>query len=268
MLFASIVPCFIMTGLVFTFSAYCFFLVGKMCLLTDCLSYKGLWNKAFDGKYGYLVDIMICSNAIMGCAAFLVLLGDFGKQVLQNLGFTGYAITEKYIIIYCQFLLNLMILPENLDMLKPLTALAFVAIIYFSIYSIYIGMNYLIGGYPKEVEVYTKKLVEHTWVFRTAWLAPFSTLSSSFSAHYNAPRFLMEMQNPTESNFKKATWTGFNLSLLMNVLIMFFGFVSINNYGFKEMNSSGNIIKIYGKMEGKKISVLLCGLLYKNKNYD
>lgn len=263
MLYGSIIPCIIMTSSIFLISTYSFFLIGKLCIDHDSKSYKDLWNKAFKKKYGWLVDVAILSNCVCGSVCYVILFGDFGSHLFESFGKT---LDNRLIMILCHIPLQLMILPESLDRLKPLCIIGMIAAFYFTCYSGYIGSKFLFGDYPEQVKPHIRPLKEHIFCFRAAWLSPFATLCSSFMAHYNAPRFLNEMKDRQPETFQKATIFGFSLSFIPNFIVMLFGFFAMNSYGFdKERGEkkSGNIIKIFVDLVGKNDPALLvCTVLY------
>jgi amino acid permease len=260
MLYASIIPCLLMTSVVYVISTYSFFLIGKLCIETGCKSYKELWAIAFNGEQQWVVDVCVLGNCIASSVAYVLLFGDFGGHLFRSFGF---GLDVRLIMIICHIPLQFMILPKNLDRLKPLSIVGMLAAFYFMFYSGHVGIKYLTHEYPSNVKPHVKSLSEHIWVFRAAWLSPFSTICSTFLAHYNAPRFLNEMKNKDVKSFRNATWFGFNLSLIPNLCIMIFGFLAMNSYGFIEEKKSGNIIKIFVDLEGEKdLALLVCSLLY------
>jgi len=263
MLYGSIIPCILMTSSIFLISTYSFFLIGKLCIDNDSMSYKDLWNKAFKKKYSWLVDVAILSNCVCGSVCYVILFGDFGSHLFESF---GKSLDNRLIMLLCHIPLQLMILPKSLDSLKPLCIVGMIAAFYFMCYSGYIGSRFLIVDYPDEVQPHIRPLSEHIFRFRAAWLSPFATLCSSFMAHYNAPRFLNEMKNRETEAFQKATIFGFLLSFIPNFIVMLFGFIAMNSYGFDEEKGekkSGNIIKIFVDLVGKKDPALLvCTILY------
>lgn len=263
MLYGSILPCILMTSSIFLISAYSFFLIGKLCIDNSSKSYKDLWNKAFQKRYGWIVDAAILSNCVCGSVCYVILFGDFGGHLFESF---GKSLDNRLIMLLCHIPLQLMILPENLDRLKPLCIVGMIAAFYFMCYSGYIGSKFLSADYPEQIKQHIRPLSEHIFCFRAAWLSPFATLCSSFMAHYNAPRFLNEMKNRRTEDFKKATTLGFILSFVPNFTVMLFGFFAMNSYGFdqeKGEKKSGNIIKIFVDLVGKNDPALLvCTVLY------
>ena len=70
-----------------------------------------------------------------------------------------------------------------------------------------------------------------------------SMLSTSFIAHYNAPKFFEELKNPSISRFNQVVAGGFGIAILTNLFIMCIGFLSfggssqglvLNNYSGKD----------------------------------
>ena len=64
------------------------------------------------------------------------------------------------------------------------------------------GIKYLSGDSSPEMQnmLDQESFEDNLWVFRWSWLAPASTLSSSFICHYNAPKFFCEMQDKPKFN--------------------------------------------------------------------
>jgi len=66
-------------------------------------------------------------------------------------------------------------------------------------------------------------------------------LSTSFIAHYNAPKFLAELQNPTIARFNQVVAGGFGIAVGLSVFMMSIGFLTFggNSLGLILNNYSG-----------------------------
>lgn len=269
MLYASILPCFMFTFIMFILSMYGFYLIGLLCHETNCKTYKNLWEKAYNGRFAFLVDIMLCGTTFGALISYNKLCGDFGAQLFKNLKeiIPSEQRTENAVILYSHLLLQFLILPESLNQLRYASYLGILAIIYFTFYTLIVSCKYLIEGVPEIVKISAGPLSEHIWVWRVAWLAPAATLGSTFMCHYNAPRFFYEMKDVGSNcqEFKKAVLGGFFTALIPNILVMTFGFLPFTDFMSTKtnLNLSGNILKMYEISEGHDSpALIICGTLY------
>jgi len=261
MLYASIIPSLLMTFTMCYLSALSFYMIGKLCHENDCKTFQDLWRKSFANtrmeSHDWIVTVFLFGMTFGGLVAYCKLFGDFGAYLMADLN-----LSETTMILLAHIPLQLLILPESINALRYFNLLGVAALVYFTIYITIVGFRYLGDGVPANVETHRGHIKDHLWVFRWAWLAPFSTLSSAFMAHYNAPRFIGEMKD--KNQFKKATNFGFLGALFPTVVVMVFGFLSLRGFMKENFHISGNIIKILGHAhaEGKSAYLMVCASLY------
>ena len=70
-----------------------------------------------------------------------------------------------------------------------------------------------------------------------------TTASSSYQAHYNAPRIWSELHNPTLSRFNAIVHSSFLFAVVINCLVLSFGFLTFGS------NSSGLILNNYSNFD-------------------
>merc|ERR1712078_170552 len=100
-----------------------------------------------------------------------------------------------YAILLCHFPIQFFIIPESINALRWFNILGLASIAYLSIFVTFIGIRYLSGWTSDDIINTQGNFGDNLFIFRAAWLAPFSTLSSTFMCHYNAPRFISEMKD-------------------------------------------------------------------------
>jgi len=267
MLLASIIPSLLMTFMMCYLSAYSFYMIGNLCYQNNCNSFQDLWRKSFAGtkfeRRDWIVSATLIGMTFGGLVSYCKLFGDFGSYLVNQIpGCPRFIASDSGMILMTHGLLQFLILPESINSLRYFNLIGIAALIYFTCYITVTSSRYLNGGMPEKVREHVGNVTDHLWVFRVAWLAPFSTLSSTFMAHYNAPRFIGEMENKNE--FKRATTMGFIGALFPTAVVMMMGFLCLRGFMEKNLDISGNIIKILGHQhaEHNNAYLIVCASLF------
>jgi amino acid permease len=267
--FASFIPSILMTLFISYLSMTSFYFLGKCCEASNSKTFKELWHNAFDGKYVWVCQTVLIGLTFFGTVSYVKCFGDFGAYLLQLIpGLAGTLWASKTAaMLYTHVILQFLILSKDLSSLKYASIIGLFAVCYLTLYCIIIGIKYLSGDSSPEMQkmLNQESFEDNLWVFRWSWLAPASTLSSSFICHYNAPKFFCEMQD--KPKFKQATQWGFLIALVPNMLVMIFGYLALQNfmsYTPEHLENSGNIITLFGYQEAEGFSpyLIICASLY------
>lgn len=85
-------------------------------------------------------------------------------------------------------------------------------------------------------------------------------ISTAYVAHYNAPKFMAELKDPTMERFNRVVATAFGFSFLIYIAVMWIGFLSFGGH------STGFILNNYSSTDGlafiARIAIgggILCG---------
>jgi len=246
-----------------------FYLLGKCCQVSNSKTFKELWHNAFNGRYVWVCQTVLIGLTFFGTVSYCKCFGDFGAYLLQLIpGLAGTCWASKTAaMLYTHVILQFLILSKDLSSLKYASILGLFAVCYLTLYSMIIGTKYLSGDHSPKMQniLEQESFADNLWVFRWSWLAPASTLSSSFICHYNAPKFFCEMED--KPKFKRATQCGFLIALVPNMLVMIFGYLALQNfmsYSPENLESSGNIITLFGHQEAEGLSpyLIICASLY------
>mmetsp|Transcript_23070 Transcript_23070/g.32498 ORF Transcript_23070/g.32498 Transcript_23070/m.32498 type:complete len:304 (+) Transcript_23070:192-1103(+) len=161
-------------------------------------------------------------------------------------GFTSTTRTEALLAVTTIALLPLCLL-KNINVLTPFSIAGLVGILFTSVA---MGIRYFDGSYDvassgKFVNDLPENLqpifgtVGAMGAFSSKVLILMCMLFEAFIAHYNAPRFYMELKDNTITRFGYVTASSFLLSSFFYILIASFGFLTFGS------NSNGYILNNY-----------------------
>merc|ERR1719281_1207389 len=112
------------------------------------------------------------------------LFGDLGMYLGSRLSFIDW-LSEINAILLCNIPIQFLIIPESINALRWCNFLGLASIAYLSVFVTFVGIRYFSGWASFEILHAQGSIEDNLFTFRAAWLAPFSTLSSTFMCHYN-----------------------------------------------------------------------------------
>ena len=240
----TLVPACLIGILMGTLAAYCFSSIGRACDVHQSKSFQDVWAKSVNARTAWMVSAGITAKCLMASLACSIIIGDTFTALAETFGFSSFFRDRKHVIV---LLTSTILLPlcslENLSALAPFSILGMGGILYTAFF---MTLRYAQGSYSESGQYFADVVLKPSfnkiplnWNNRVFVLL--SMLSTSFIAHYNAPKFYSELERPDIVKFNKIVAAGFGLSILFNLYIMCVGYLTFggNSLGFVLNNYSG-----------------------------
>ena len=233
-----VVAALVIIGLVGAMNAYFFSLLGSCCELTDTTSFGEAWDAANQQKKpGTLVPLVLVLKTLLSCLAFSIILADSYQSLA--IGLLGWDVTRTQALLSVTLTtVAPLCLLRDLKALAPFSALG-IAGISFTVF----GMVYrlLDGSYGTPTTAISMGGGAINW---SGALVLACTLATAFVAHYNAPRFYAELENPTPARWSTVVYSSFAIAGLI------FGLVGTVGYQTFGSATQGFILNHYGQDDG------------------
>eukprot|EP01038_Epipyxis_sp_PR26KG_P008488 gene8488-11474_t len=227
-------------------AAYSFSLIGKVCEATDAKSFQDAWAKSVDPKTAGLISFAITAMCFGASLAYSIIIGDSFTSLAETFNLPSLFRQRNNVILLISsvFLLPLCSL-QSLNALAPFSILGLGGTLYTALFMAvrYFDKSYKIGGkFFNEIVIKPTFNKRGGYAFNHLTFVLLAMLSSSYIAHYNAPKFYAELKNPTMPRFNTVVSGGFISSLLTFVFIMCTGFLTFGgaSQGFILNNYAGS----------------------------
>ncbi len=236
------------TGTIF---GYYFIILGRICSLTSSSTFRGAWEKTV--KHG--TSLVILSNLLkpaLGNLSLTIILTDTLQKLLQTAGFNT---SRTAVLLLCTVLgLLPLCLIKSLATLAPFSIVGLMSML---ATGIAMGIRYFDGSYDyggKFVNDLSPQLRPSfefgspytsqngdsgDYLFSPQILVLACMLFEAFIAHYNAPRFYVELKHNTTKRFMMLSTISFLASSLFYAYIACVGFLTFGE------NADGYIINNY-----------------------
>lgn len=224
--------------------AYEFQLIGKTCRLTgSAVTFRQVWEDTMGLEGGAVVSWVNMAKPALGNLAYSMILADTAKSLLKTFGLE---LTRTASLLGVTLLAILpLCLMKDLDSLTPFSILGTFGII---LITFCMGIRYFDGTYDLETNgMYLLDLEDDKLPafgnYNGCWTGSVlifaAMIFEAFVAHYNAPRFLAELQNPTMTRYRAVVASAFGFSSLTYILMTAFGFLTFGK------NCDGYILNNY-----------------------
>ena len=252
---SAILPAIGLITLFGILSGYGFGLIGRVCALTNTTSYKSAWETSISPSTSYIPAIAVTFKTMCAILAYSMILGDTFHSLLGSIGITHFSKTMVLSTVTATVLLPLCLL-KNLSSLAPFSLLGSLGMVYTAIamFIRYMGPTYKLGLSTGTAGMYIADLPKHLQpqfgnVGAMGVLTPVTSillgmLSTSYMAHFNAPKFYNELSNNTIPRFMKVVASSFGISIALFTFIGSIGFLTfgshasgfiLNNYSTKDV---------------------------------
>lgn len=210
-------------------NTYFFFLVGRICEETKAQSYTQAWERTVGADSAIYVTWTVTLKTLLSCIAFAMILADSVASL------TG--LERTVALAGTATVLTPLALQRNLQALAPFSFLGVVGML---IATASIVWRYLDGSYALDGE-YAHQIADNLQplfgdMVRPSWqgVTLACSLATAFVAHYNAPRFYNELDQPSLSRFGTVTGVAYAVSALLFILIAVCGFLTfgVHSQGF------------------------------------
>ena len=236
--------------------AYYFVLMGRICRITNTASYREAWVDIMGDEGSGLVALFVTLMASLGNLAYSMILADTTKSLLKTAGI-------EWTRTKCLLLITIVALwplcnVKKLTVLAPFSLLGMAGIL-FTVGCM--GWRYFDGSYAPGGR-YANNLSEDMRpsfgavgaagaLSADVFILVCMTFQAYF-AHYNAPRYYVELKRNTITRFGRVVGSSFGISALLYVLLAVFGFLTFGE------NSDGFILNNYSTNDGLATMCRVC----------
>eukprot|EP00933_Yihiella_yeosuensis_P052882 TRINITY_DN51015_c0_g1_i1.p1 TRINITY_DN51015_c0_g1~~TRINITY_DN51015_c0_g1_i1.p1 ORF type:complete len:434 (-),score=72.56 TRINITY_DN51015_c0_g1_i1:473-1774(-) len=212
-----------------------FLLIGYCCSKTGARTFRELWRSAMGAETEICVDVVLFFHTFFSCVGYITMIGDFCVKSAQGLlpGSIFATRRESSILVMTVFGIFPLCLYKNLDSLKH-TSVIGLAITAFSCAYIFWDVIWNASEYQA-----VETLRDHAWYVKLDMFKTLALFNGSFSAHYNAPTYYMELKDRSFINYMKVTFWAFGIA---TVLFTAFGLAGFARFGDEVL---GNVLKSY-----------------------
>eukprot|EP00521_Asterionellopsis_glacialis_P012866 CAMPEP_0195308660 /NCGR_PEP_ID=MMETSP0707-20130614/38343_1 /TAXON_ID=33640 /ORGANISM="Asterionellopsis glacialis, Strain CCMP134" /LENGTH=511 /DNA_ID=CAMNT_0040372943 /DNA_START=57 /DNA_END=1592 /DNA_ORIENTATION=- len=262
---SAVLPATVLIAAIGILSGFGFYLIGKVCAYTGATSYREAWSKSIGPSTSWIPASSCTIKTCLACLAFSMVLGDTFSALL------GTARTPTLLAVTTFLLLPLCLL-KNLKSLAPFSLLGVMGMGYTAVA---MGLRYFDGSYALPpsgedgigggggggalVGSVAKALQPQfgskgaSSVFSGQSLILVCMLSTAYMAHFNAPKFYLELKNNTLPRYSQVVSYSFGISILLMSIITMLGFLTfgkscsglvLNNYSTKDLWMSGSRIAV------------------------
>ena len=212
---SAVFPAIALIALIGILSGYGFATIGRVCALTQATSYREAWSQSVGSGTAWIPAWSTTLKTFLACLAFSMVLGDTFASLL------GTVRTPTLLGVTVGVLLPLCWL-KNLSSLAPFSLLGVVGMAYTALA---MTVRYLDGSYSVPNGPLVMQVAEHLrpsfgsrgWqsVASPQALLLVSMLSTAYMAHFNAPKFYLELQNNTMPRYYTVVAWSFGISILL-----------------------------------------------------
>uniref|UniRef100_A0A7S2R064 Amino acid transporter transmembrane domain-containing protein n=1 Tax=Eucampia antarctica TaxID=49252 RepID=A0A7S2R064_9STRA len=246
---SAVLPATVLIAIFGGLSGYAFSLLGRVCAYTGALSYREAWSKTV-GEETSIIPAASCTfKTSVAILAYSMILADTGKALFSTVGVnisrsnTLFGITGAFLLPLC--------LLKNLASLAPFSLLGVVGMGYTCIAMIvrFFGGAYkvpsgaLLPGVASALQPSFGSKGAMS-VFDPKSFILISMLSTAFMAHFNAPKFYVELKDNTIKRYNILVTSSFAISTAIFAAIAGAGFLTfgsassgliLNNYANKDI---------------------------------
>jgi len=240
---AALIPATAVILIMGAIFAYYFAMMGRICRITGTASYSEAWAEVMGEDGVGLVALFVTLMASLGNLAYSMILADTCQSLLATAGI-------EWTRTQCLWLVTIVALwplcnVKKLSVLAPFSFLGMAGIL-FTIGSMmwrYFDGSYATGGrYVDDLSEAMAPSFGHLGASGALSANVFIIVCmayQAFFAHYNAPRYYVELQNNTTQRFGTVVASSFAISGILYILMTTFGFLTFGQ------SSSGMILNNY-----------------------
>jgi amino acid permease len=207
-------------------------LIAKLCKMTHSVTYRECWQKTM-GKEGALaVAVVNAMNPLMACLAYSTILSEAFQSLFETVG-VNVTRVGSLLIITVATLLPLCLM-KNLSVLAPFSFLGTAGVVFSAMALLvrYFDGSYQPGGrFYYDISQHLRPEFGNVDESLSPKVLPLvCMLFNSFLMHYNCPRYIHELRDPTMSRFTQVVIAAFGLSVLLCIAIASAGFLTFGEH--------------------------------------
>jgi amino acid permease len=249
---SAVLPAAALIAVIGVLSGYGFALIGRVCAYTGASSYREAWSNTVGESTSWIPAASCTFKTFFACLAFSMVLADtFSKLLGQPRHVALLGITSFILLPLC--------LKKNLKSLAPFSLAGVLGMGYTALAMTirYLDGSYGDGGVLREQvsaewqPLFGKKGLES--VLSADALILVCMLSTAYMAHFNAPKFYLELKQNTLGRYHQVVGWSFGISILLMTLITSLGYLTfgkacsglvLNNYATSDKWMSGSRIAV------------------------
>ncbi|KAL9188568.1 hypothetical protein ACHAXT_006946 [Thalassiosira profunda] len=248
---SAVLPAAALIASIGAIAAYNFSLLGRLCAMTGATSYRGAWEKSVGESTAWIPGSSCVIKTFFAVLAYSMVLGDTFSALFETVGMS--VSREKALIGLTLVVLLPLCLLKDLSSLAPFSLAGMAAMLYTVVA---MAIRYFDGSYAKEGG-FAMDVAESlrpaigtkgaSAVFSSNAFILICMLSTAYMAHFNAPKFYLELKDNTIARWNTVVSTSFAISILFFIGIAAFGFATfggasngfiLNNYSTKDSLAS------------------------------
>lgn len=245
---SAILPSSILIAVIGAISAYGFSLIGRVCAETGARSYREAWEKTVGSSTSWITAASSTFNCLIANLAYSMILADTFKNLLS--GFFGIEMSRTNVLLAVTLIiLTPLCLMKNLSSLAPFSLLGIMGMAYTIVA---MAMRYFDGSYatggkfladiaddlqPKFGDLGALSALS------SKTLILICMLSTAYMAHFNAPKFYIELKNRTIKRYNVVVTSSFGISIAIFIGVAALGFLTFGS------GSSGLILNNYSNKD-------------------
>jgi len=240
---SAVLPAILLITIIGILSGFGFALIGKVCAYTGATSYRDAWSKTVGESTSWIPAWSCPLKTFFACLAYSMVLGDTFSKLL------GTVRNPTLLVVTGVILLPLCLL-KNLKSLAPFSLLGVMGM---GFTALAMTVRFLDGSYSEGGNLLghvgtdlvprfgDKGIVS---VFSSNALILVCMLSTAYMAHFNAPKFYLELKNNTMARYHSVVSWSFGISILLMGAMTTLGFLTfgeacsglvLNNYASSDV---------------------------------
>ncbi|KAL3928798.1 MAG: hypothetical protein SGBAC_012491 [Bacillariaceae sp.] len=230
-----------------TISAYTFSLTAQVCHKTGATSYAEAWDLTRGKSTSWIVAASSAFDCLAGNLTYSMILADTFQALFGTLGI---AVSRNMVLgVLTSTILLPLCLIKNLSSLAPFSIVGLLGSAYTGLA---IAIRFFGGSYKMPAGKFVGDLavkpafgaIGAKGALSPKALILISMLSTSFIAHFNAPKFFKELKNNTLERFNIVTSASFGISIAFYCLVSSLAFLTfgsncssmvLNSYSSKDL---------------------------------
>ena len=246
---SAMMPASFLITIIGMLSCYGFSLIGRVCAYTGSTSYREAWEKSISKETSIIAAASCTFKTTCATMAYSMILADTFKAIFSSVGLnltrsnTLLGITTLVLLPLC--------LLKNLASLAPFSLLGIIGMGYTALA---MGYRFLTKSYTFPAGKFLADIsstlqpsfgnIGAAGVFNPSSFILICMLSTAYMAHFNAPKFYIELKNNTIKRYNTLVSTSFAISIASYVVMAAFGFLTfggassgliLNNYSNKDV---------------------------------
>lgn len=216
----TIIKAVVIIFLMAIWATYNFWIVGETCQMTDSKTYGESWGKAVSENSAWVIQSVVTMAPIVSCLANTIALTDTLKAILSSTGIVPAAILSNRALIISLLGSSILFPLCRLQDLSALKSVSLFGLVGQFVSLIVLGIrlfdgSYKLGGvfYPHTIAATLSETMTKTTVIPSVdpmkWFIFSSLLSYCYVTHYNAPKFYVELENPSSKRFFQLAFMSF-----------------------------------------------------------